>query len=158
MIKQWINQLSTRERYSLIIGTVALVLILVYFMLIDPFINSHNQLKNIVAAQKNTLDWMNKAAPEVQALRQQSTQVIKRPSLLSLIDKSTRRGLLSKARKRIQPKGEQEVRVSFENVLFTELIRWLGQLYNQYQVQVTKITIERQQAPDRVKVRLTLKI
>ncbi len=158
MIKQWINQLSTRDRYSLIIGTVALGLILVYFMLIEPFISNQNQLKNIVAAQKNTLDWMNTAASEIQALRQQSTPVIKRPSLLSLIDKSTRSGLLSKARKRIQPKGEQEVRVSFEKVSFTALIRWLGQLYNQYQVQVTKITIERQLAPDRVKVRLTLKI
>jgi len=158
LIKQWINQLSSRDRYTLIIGTVALGLILVYFMLIEPFLSSHNQLKNIVAAQKNTLDWMNKAAPEIQALRQQSTPVIKRPSLLSLIDKSTRSGALSKARKRIQPKGEQEVRVNFEKVSFTELIRWLGQLYNQYQVQVTKITIERQQAPDRVKVRLTLKI
>jgi len=36
-------------------------------------------------------------------------------------------------------------------------MRWLGQLYNQHQVEMSQIRIERQQAPDQVKVNLTLK-
>ncbi|RKZ78326.1 MAG: type II secretion system protein M, partial [Candidatus Parabeggiatoa sp. nov. 1] len=79
-------------------------------------------------------------------------------SLLSMIDKSTRQGALSKTNKRIEPKGEHEVRVNFEDVSFTELMRWLGQLYNQHQVQVSTISVERQPVHDKVKVRLTLKI
>jgi general secretion pathway protein M len=158
-MKQWFNQLAPRERRALIIGVIALAGILVYFMLWEPFITERTQLENIIASQKATLDWMNETAAEVQQLRRQSkTSSIKtrKQSLLSLIDRSTRTGALSKANKRIEPKGERQVRVNFKEVSFTELMRWLGQLHNQHQVQVSTITIEPQHTPDKVKVRLTL--
>jgi general secretion pathway protein M len=158
-MKQWFKQLAPRERRAIIYGAAALGCILVYFVLWAPFVTARAQLENIVAAQQITLDWMQAAAADVQQLRQQSrTQSAHKPSLLSLIDKSTRTGALDKARKRIEPKGEREVRVNFEEVSFTELVRWLGQLYNQHQVQVSTISIERLDTSDRVKVRLMLKM
>ncbi|MEN8217473.1 MAG: type II secretion system protein M [Pseudomonadota bacterium] len=154
-MKQWFKQLAPRERRAIIYGAVALGSILVYFMLWAPFVTARTQLENIVAAQKATLHWMQAAALEVQQLRHQSrTSPAHKQSLLSLIDQST----LGKARKRIEPKGEREVWVNFEEVSFTELIRWLGQLYNQHQVQISTISIERLDTSDRVKVRLMLKI
>ncbi|HDN26640.1 MAG TPA: type II secretion system protein M [Thioploca sp.] len=159
-MKQWFNQLAPRERRALIIGIVALGGIIIYFMLWEPFTTERTQLENIISSQKATLDWMNETAAEVQQLRNQSkTSSVKtrKQSLLSLIDKSTRTGALSKANKRIEPKGERQVRVNFKEVSFTELMRWLGQLHNQHQVQVSTITIEPQHTPDKVKVRLILK-
>ncbi len=159
-MKQWFNQLAPRERRALIIGIVALGGIIIYFMLWEPFTTERTQLENIITSQKSTLDWMNETAAEVQQLRSQSkTSSVKtrKQSLLSLIDKSTRTGALSKANKRIEPKGERQVRVNFKEVSFTELMRWLGQLHNQHQVQVSTITIEPQHTPDKVKVRLILK-
>ncbi|OQY48401.1 MAG: hypothetical protein DRR08_05490 [Candidatus Parabeggiatoa sp. nov. 2] len=159
-MKQWFNQLAPRERRALIIGIVALGGIIIYFMLWEPFTTERTQLENIITSQKATLDWMNETAAEVQQLRSQSkTSSVKtrKQSLLSLIDKSTRTGALSKANKRIEPKGERQVRVNFKEVSFTELMRWLGQLHNQHQVQVSTITIEPQHTPDKVKVRLILK-
>ncbi len=159
-MKQWFNQLAPRERRALIIGIVALGGIIMYFMLWEPFTTERTQLENIISSQKATLDWMNETAAEVQQLRNQSkTSSVKtrKQSLLSLIDKSTRTGALSKANKRIEPKGERQVRVNFKEVSFTELMRWLGQLHNQHQVQVSTITIEPQHTPDKVKVRLILK-
>jgi general secretion pathway protein M len=154
----WFNQLAIRERRALIIGVVTLGGILVYFMLWEPFVTARARLENIVAAQQRTIDWMNNAAEEVKQLRHQSLPIkTRKQSLLSLIDNSTRRGSLSKANKRIEPKGKSEVRVNFEKVSFTELVRWLGQLYNQHQVRVSTINIERQRISDTVKVRLTLK-
>ncbi|EDN65834.1 conserved hypothetical protein [Beggiatoa sp. PS] len=79
-------------------------------------------------------------------------------SLLNLIDKSTRIGALRNANKQIEAKGKQEVRVNFEEVSFTDLMRWLGQLYNQHQIQVSTMSIEQKHKPNKVKVRLTLKI
>jgi len=156
----WFNRLATREQRVLLGGAVALGIILGYFMLWEPFVTARVQLKNIVKAQQVTLDWMYKAAAEVKQLRQQSSNLpakVSKQSLLGLIDKSTRRGVLSKTNKRIEPKGEREVRVSFAKVSFTELGRWLSQLYNQHQVRVSTIHIERLSVPDMVKVRLTLK-
>ena len=140
-------------------GMMTLGVILGYFLLWSPFITHRNELKNIISSQQDTLRWLQEAAAEVQQLRYSSdTFPVKNrtQSLLSLIDKSTRQGALSKTSKRIVPKGE-EVRVNFEQVSFTELMRWLEQLYNQYQVQVHTINLERLPVPDQVKVQMTLK-
>ncbi len=156
----WLNQLAPRERRVLIIGAVTLVIMMGYFMLWEPLVTARAQLENVVAAQKTTLRWMTDAAAEVKQLRLQSnTSPTKthKPSLLSLIDKSVRTGILAKTNKRIEPKGKQKVQVRFNTVSFTALMRWLGQLYNQHQVEMSQISIERQQAPDQVKVNLTLK-
>ena len=125
----WFNQLATRERRTLLGGAITLGFILGYFMLWEPFVVAHAQLQNIVAAQQVTLKWMYNAKNDIKQLRQQSYVVASRTpkqSLLSLIDKSTRRGALSKINKRIEPKGKREVRVNFKKVSFTELMRWLG--------------------------------
>ncbi len=158
-MKQWFNQLAPRERRVLIIGAVTLGGILLYFMLWEPFVTTHAQLKNIVAAQKVTLQWMKDAALEIQQLRRHTpSSQTSEQSLLGLIDRSIRSGRLDKAHKRIEQKGEREVQVNFEEVSFTELMQWLGQLYNQHQVQVSSISLERLRTPDSVKVRLTLKM
>ncbi|MDM8563821.1 type II secretion system protein M [Candidatus Marithioploca araucensis] len=154
----WLNQLAPRERRVLIIGAVTLVIMMGYFMLWEPLVTARAQLENVVAAQKTTLRWMTDAAAEVKQLRfNTSPTKTHKQSLLNLIDKSIRTGRLAKTNKRIEPKGKQEVQVRFKAVSFTALMRWLGQLYNQHQVEMSQIRIERQQAPDQVKVNLTLK-
>jgi len=157
----WFKQLAPHERRTLMIGTIALSSLLFYFLIWEPFVTARTQLENIVASQKSTLQWMNKAAAEVQQLQHRpQTTSAKKPvqSLLNLIDKSTRIGALRNANKQIEAKGKQEVRVNFEEVSFTDLMRWLGQLYNQHQIQVSTMSIEQKHKPDKVKVRLTLKI
>jgi general secretion pathway protein M len=158
-MEQWLNQLTLGERRTILIGTVTLVGILIYFMVWEPFVTARTQLEQIVASEKATLRWMNQAAAQVQQLRNQSQTAsapINKQSLLSLIDQSTRTGALSKANKRIQPTGDKQVRVDLNEISFTELMKWLEQLYNQHQIQVSTIRIERLPISDRVKVRLTL--
>ena len=157
----WFKQLAPHERRTLMIGTIALSSLLFYFLIWEPFVTARTQLENIVASQKSTLQWMNEAAAEVQQLQHRpQTTPAKKPvqSLLNLIDKSTRIGALRNANKQIEATGKQEVRVNFEEVSFTDLMRWLGQLYNQHQIQVSTMSIEQKHKPDKVKVRLTLKI
>ncbi len=157
-MKQWFKQLAPRERHTLIIGAILLASILVYFLLWEPFIIARTQLVNIVAAQKVTLRWMSNAAVEVQQNLRLSHIALPKKSLLSLIDKSILRSALNKTHKRIEQKVNGEVRVNFEHVSFTELMRWLEQLYKQYQVEVTTISVERLNEPDKVKVHLILKL
>ena len=157
----WVVNLSYRERWVLLIGSVLLVLILSYFGWWQPFMATQVQLTQIITSQQKTLQWMTTAAAEIQQLRQQShhsTSPTHSPSLLTLIDKSMQPGALNSVSKRIESKGNQEVQMAFETVSFTELMHWLEQLYNQYQVQVDSIHIERLALPDNVKVRLTLKM
>jgi general secretion pathway protein M len=155
----WFLNLNYRERWVLLSGTVLLVFILSYFEWWQPFIAEQIQLTHIIASQQKTWQWMTTAVAEIQQLRQQSphsTSPTHSPSLLALIDKSMRQGALNSVSKRIESKGNQQVQIAFETVSFTELMHWLEQLYNQYQVQVDSIHIERLALPDKVKVRLTL--
>ncbi|MCK5719341.1 MAG: type II secretion system protein M [Thiomargarita sp.] len=158
----WFQQLSARERFIVAAGAIALVIILGYILFLEPFMTAHSQLKNRVLAQKNTLEWMQMTAIEVQRLRHQSSQTpfnsVNKISLLSIVDKSTRIGSLAKINKRIEPKGRQKVQVRFESIEFTELILWLANLYNVYAVQVTKINIENSNQVGVVKTNLTLEM
>jgi general secretion pathway protein M len=157
----WFNNLSYQARLVLL-GSLGLVIIIwSYLEWWQPFMANHIQLTHNIATQQQTLQWMTTAAAEIQQLRQQShhaTSQTNSLSLLTLIDKSMRSGTLNSVNKRIESKDNQEVQLNFESVSFTELVRWLAQLYNQYQVQVDNVHIERLTVPDRVKVRLTLKM
>jgi general secretion pathway protein M len=152
-MRQWFNQLTTSEYRTIILGVIIVISALSYFLLWEPFVVAHKQLKNIVVVQKNNLIWMQTAANEIKQLR---NNIPKKKSLLSLIDNSIRNSNLNKIDKRIEPKGNKEVLVGFASVSFTQLIHWLSKLYNQYQIQISIINIERQASLDQVKVQLTL--
>lgn len=157
----WFNNLSYRVPWLLLGSAVIMIIILSYFWWWQPFMANYTQLTQSIATQQQTLQWMTTAAAEIQQLRQQSHHATSQPnslSLLTLIDKSIRSGALNSVNKRIESKGNQEVQLHFDSVSFTELMRWLAQLYNQYQVQVNTVYIKRLATPDNVKVRLTLKM
>ena len=155
----WFNELSYQARWILLGSSVLVIIIWSYLGWWQPFMANQIQLTHSIATQQKTLQWMTTAAAEIQQLRQQSHHSTPQTnSLLTLIDKSMQQGTLNAINKRIDSKGNQEVQLHFESVSFTELMRWLAQLYNQYQVQVDSIHIERLALPDNVKVRLTLKM
>ncbi|OQW94909.1 MAG: hypothetical protein BWK79_04315 [Beggiatoa sp. IS2] len=160
-MKYWWSQLSLRERYILLIGTLLLGILLGYGWLWEPWLKAQKQLENVVASQQMTLEWMQSAAAEIRQLRNSAKTSSSKTtpiSLLSLIDSNIRQSALAKTNKRIEPKGEHEVQVEFEQVSFTELMRWLGQFYNQQPVQISNISVERQPTVDGVKARLTLTV
>jgi type II secretory pathway component PulM len=157
-MNQWFNQLAQREQQFLMISAVILGLIMLYFLLWQPLIVSRENVKQRVLAQKATWRWMQTAALEIRQLRQipsTTTNQLAEQSLLSLME-TTIRGNLSKANKRIEPVSEVKVKITFEEVSFTELMQWLGRLYQQYQVLISELHIERQATADNVKARLTL--
>lgn len=152
-------QLNLRERLTITIGGTVSLLLLSYFLIIEPWWNNYQQLRQIVIAQQQDLVWMQMAAQQVKTLRAQNPQTVANPvdkkeSLLSLVDRSARENALNGVNKRIEPQGENEVRVSFDNIDFNQLMRWLAQLQIQYQVKTQVLTVERD--ADKIKVRLTV--
>jgi len=153
--------LEPRERHTLVIGAIVLGLLLGYFFFLDPLLIQRQQLHNINQSQQKTLDWVQSAAFEIQQLRTQSNQpqaLTLNQSLFSLIDTSLQKTNLHKLNKRIEPRKDTEVRVNFEQVGFSELIKWLAELENQYGIKVLLMTAEPLKQPNQVKVRMTLYI
>jgi len=157
---EWFKQLTLREQQTLLVGALVLVFIIVYFLVWEPLVKERAYLEQTVLVQKENLRWMQAAAVEIEQLRQplnSATSAIKnKPSLLSLIDRSSRQGVLKKVEKRIEPKGEQEVRVTFKAISFTDFVQWLAQLANNHQIVVKIISIESLSTPDQVKINVTL--
>jgi general secretion pathway protein M len=148
-----LNRLTPQDRRAFLIGITLLSVAITYFIWLEPFIESYQQLKNKVLAEQTHLLWMQQAAAEIQQLRLQSSTSAVKPteSLAMLLDKSIAQSALKLVNKQVELKNEQEVRISFEEVNFTQLIHWLVQLHQQYQIQVSTISLERRSPPEMVK-------
>ncbi len=148
--------LEPREYIILIIGGITLSLILGYFFILEPLLLQRQQLININQSQQKTLTWMRDAVMQVQQLRTVTSRPTLEQSLFSLIDESLQKTNLQKLNKRIEPRKETEVRVNFEQVAFSDLIKWLADLNNQHGIQVLLMSVEPLREPDQVKVNMTL--
>jgi general secretion pathway protein M len=159
-MKPWWNSLNRRERWLVAGGAGLVPLFLVYTLIWHPFHTRLQTLRQTVAAQRQELAWMRQAAVEIKSL--EATTSSSRPrregqqSLLTLVDQSARTAGLGTALKRIEPQGEDKLRVQFEQVGFDQLIHWLGSLEQAYGVTLVNATVDRQTESGRVDARLVL--
>ncbi len=154
------KQLNPRERYSLIVGGSALFLFLAYILLWQPWQNQVQEMQLRVGAQIEELAWMQQAAKEVKQLRTSSaSSTVNRltASLFSIIDSSMAQTSLAKTNKRIEPNTEQEIKISFEQANFSDLVQWIAGLQQQHRLQVQVLTLEKLAGNDSVKIQLTLR-
>lgn len=152
----WAN-LQPRERQTLLGGGIALALILVYGLVIDPFQQELARLEKSVEAQTVELAWMQQSAAEVKRLRASNPAARNGAggSLMSRVDASARSTGLSGAIREIKPEG-QGVRVRLEQVSFDDMLRWFDQLSASQGVTVAGLVMERLPEPGRVNASVVL--
>ena len=156
-MKEWFAGLEQRER-RLVMGAAALLLVmLLYVAAWEPLVNNVGELRDATAHQRETLLWMQQAAREVKQLRGAGgarTRPASGQSLLSLVDRTAKSGKLGTALKRVQPDGEQRVRVWLEGAGFDDVVRWLVQLERIHGVTVGDSVFEAKEEAGRVDARL----
>ncbi|MCA1798806.1 MAG: type II secretion system protein M [Xanthomonadaceae bacterium] len=153
-VAQWFNALAPRERRLVAFGAAAVVLLIAYIAVVEPLAQRRAQLEQGVAAQRTLLAWMNEVAGQVSPPGAQ--QVGSGDSLFATVDRSARATVLAEALQRLQPEGQQTVRVWLDNAQFDELVRWIGTLEREHRIMVSVLTIERTQESGLVNARLTL--
>jgi general secretion pathway protein M len=161
-MKAWLERLRSlwaglaeRERRVLGAGGIALGLILVYLLFWEPLAGARTQRElqlqaaRAVAVQLEDLAGVAGRAgrPAIQGKDQ---------SLLAIVDQSRQASALTKPPSRLQPEGDNTVRIWLEDVPFDALVRWLGDLQTRYGVRVDNADIERESGPGLVNARLTL--
>jgi general secretion pathway protein M len=157
--RAWFMSLEQRERRILVAGAALAVVLLGYMVVWEPFYGNLVHLRSSVEQQRSTLQWMERKAREVRALRaadRRQSQGSNGQSLLALVDQSARKAGLGGGISRIEPEGADSVRVWMDNVSFDDTVLWLGQLDNTYGVRTQVVSVESQDTPGRVNVRLTL--
>jgi general secretion pathway protein M len=155
--KQFWANLQPRERHTLLGGGIALALLLVYALLVDPLQRGLERLELSVETQQQSLEWMQQAAAEVRQLQTSSpgAKPVSGQSLMSVIDASARSVGLSGAIKQLRPEG-QGVKVRLEGAAFDDMLRWLGQLNTKQGIPVGGLVMERLPEAGRVNASVVL--
>jgi general secretion pathway protein M len=139
------------------IAAVVVALALVYAVAWNPLTASVSRLQQSVEEQQALKQWMQQAAAEVNQLRGAAGASDDHRSLLAVVDQTSKQSQLGPAVKRIEPDGQELVRVSLEQASFDDMMSWLGSLQRSFGVSVADVSIDRQAASGRVNARITLK-
>lgn len=150
--------LQVRERWLLGVGVGALLLTVLYLGIWEPLVKTRQQNLEALQAARNVAVRLEAAAIQVRQARGRQPQVSagQNQSLMAAVDQASQRSGLGKSPSRIQPEGDTEVRVWFEDVSFDALVGWLAELQSSYGVQVQTFDVDPQPSPGRVDVRLSL--
>lgn len=159
-MKEWFLSLAPRERLMVSIGAGILALALLYLLAWLPLASHTARLEQSVAEQRGLKQWMQGAAAEARQLRGTAAATgggDAGRSLLAVVDETAKRSKLGPAVKRIQPDGQDLVRVSLEQAPFDDVVAWLAGLQQAQGVSVVDATVDRQSASGLVNARITLK-
>jgi general secretion pathway protein M len=126
-LKQWFFGLAPRER-ALVAAAAATVVVALLFLLVwEPL---HDGVKRLIQGQGR--------------------------SLLAIVDQTGKENGLGGAITRMQPEGDNTVRIWLEQADFVAVLRWLALLENSYGVAVVEAAIDREAQPGLVRARLGL--
>lgn len=151
--------LQPRERWILAGGTAVLLLIVLYLAVWEPVVDAHRQRVEALESSRLLAIRLEQAAAQVQrsgSRRAGGGNTGRGLSLMAAVDQASKQGTLGRSPTRIQPEGDREVRVWFEDVSFDALVRWLWELQLRHGVSVQTLDIEPQSTPGKVNVRMSL--
>lgn len=150
--------LQVRERWILGVGAIVLLLVVFYLAVLEPLMQAQAQRKAALESARQTAVKLEQAAAQLQVTRGRNPAATagRGLSLMAAVDQASKQGSLGKGPTRIQPEGDREVRVWFEDVAFDAMVRWLADLQTRYGVAVQTLDVEPQSTPGRVNVRLSL--
>lgn len=150
--------LHPRERWMLVFGGAALFITVLYLAAIEPLMKAHDGRSAALQSSREIALRLEQAAALVQSQRGRTPAATagRGVSLMAAVDQASKQGQLGKGPARIQPEGDREVRVWFEDVSFDALLRWTADLQARYGVSVQTMDVEPQSTPGRVNVRFSL--
>lgn len=152
------RELQPREQLIVGVGLVFVSLTLIYTLLWAPFALARSHQQTALAAERDIAQRLEVIGSAVQRARSQGFAGVQGQgqSLLTLVDKASREPQLGKTPSRIQPEGEKEVRVWFEDVSFDAMARWSASLESRYGLTVSNAEFEKRPVPGVVNARLTI--
>ena len=155
-IQAYLDGLNPRERRMVIGAAVILTLFVLYQLLWVPFAGGVSNMQNKVEKQQQDLIWMQQAAEEVRSLSGNtgSRSAIRSGSLLGVIEKTARESGLGSSIRKVQPEGQDGVRIWLDKVSFDSVMNWLNELQNKQGVSVDSFSAEKTAEAGRVNVRM----
>jgi len=144
-MKTFFDRLQPRERGLVLVAISVAGLAILWVGVWEPLREARDAAYRQLSEQRALLDWLDRVAPEVRRLREQSLpeRISDGRSTLALIDQSARSAGLAGSMKRIEPLSEGEVRVTFEGAAFPDLMNWLSGLVSAQPFAVNRLDADR---------------
>ena len=153
--RAWWSGLAERERRVLGGGAIALGLIVLYTAVWEPVAAARKQRNADLQAARALAVQIESLAPAA-ARGASGPAAGAGQSLLAIVDQTRKASAITKPPSRLQPEGDNTVRLWLEDVPFDALVRWLGELQTRYGVRVEGADIQRESGQGLVNARLTL--
>lgn len=152
------QQLDLRQRRLIGLAALVLVAALLYVWVWEPLAQAREAERERIAQQQALLNWLEAVAPVAERLRErgQSSRDLGDRSLLGLADETARAAGLAGAMTRIEPTGEDQVRVWLEGADFVSVMSWLEEFSRSRPVRVDQFQVDRAGREGQVNVRVTL--
>lgn len=158
------DQLPRRDQQALSVLAVAIILGILYFGIWRPATGFHNEAVDARERATELLAWLEANRQSLERLSSsgasQGAAGADTPAdgraLMALVTRSASEAGLSL--QRFEPSGEDAIRVWLEGARFTEVASWLERLNTGHGVQIDQASMDRQNDPGIVSVRLTLTI
>lgn len=158
------DQLPRRDQQALSVLAVAVLLGILYFGVWRPATEFHSQAVGERDRATELLAWLEANHQSLERLSSTGTSQgaagadtpADGRALMALVTRSASEAGLSL--QRFEPSGEDAIRVWLEGVPFTEVASWLERLNTGHGVRIDQASMDRQNDPGIVAVRLTLTI
>ena len=138
-MKKWFESLDQREQLFVGGGAILVVIALFYVFVWLPLDKSHESRASSVATWERSLAELRPLKgmqiPAGNSTRATPAGAGQTPVVI--VDQTLRARGLDRSLQRSQPTTSNGIRVEFENVAFDDLVLWLGDLSNQYAMEVT---------------------
>lgn len=141
---EWFRDRSPREQYILAGGMGVLLLVLLWLLVWEPLNQEHGEYQAKIEQQQLILLQLQQLAAEADLLGSGAGKVNSRgdQSLLSLADRTVRAAGLAGSLRRIEPDGDQRVRLWLQQAPFDSLVKWLQALAGDHGVHVFAANID----------------
>lgn len=148
------NSLENREKKALLALTMFFVALIIYFAIWSPIYTYHQDSLQKRDTQFSLIQYMRASEKQARSSSSNTKAKPKGQSLITDISNSARQ--LGIKPSRMQPEGDSTVSVWFNDVVFNDLINWIVRLNEREGVGIQQISIDRQDNPGTVNVRLVL--
>lgn len=139
--RDWLANLSARER-NLVYAAGALAgIALLYLMLVLPFTSTSSKMTARVQQKSADLAWMRAQAPHAVAAAGMA-QSGGGESLVVIVDRTAREAGLGAALRDQSPSGNAGLRLRIEAAPFDTLVTWLASLQQQHGVGIEAATFD----------------
>ena len=159
-MKEWWNNLQSREQNFVLIAAVVAGLFLFYSLAWSPLVEARDNKRMQVENNQQLLTWMQTKSTEVKQLKLTNPNLLRsdnKRSLLAIVDSLANRLGLRAAIRQIQPDGPHAATVWIDEIDFDSLSTMLGQLDKNSNVIVSEANITKLDKVGIVKARIFLK-